>query len=276
MLGLALLFGAVVGLSLGLTGGGGSLFAVPLLVFGLAMAPRDAVGVSLIAVGVVALIGVLRRLRSGLLVPRGAGLMAAGGIVTAPLGSWMARQLPESVLMSSFALLMIFIALLMWRTAGRDGVGKEVPAPPDGDELPHGVACRFDPAGRLRVTSRCALGLVGAGALTGVLSGLFGVGGGFLVVPSLVFATGMGIHRAVVTSLLVIVLVSLSGSVSYVVVHPDLPWAITGLFVAGGIAGLEVGGRAAKRVSGPGLQRGFAVAIVAVSVFVIVKTLIHA
>lgn len=273
MQGLALLIGMAVGLPLGLTGGGGSLFAVPLLVFGLSMAPHEAVGVSLVAVGAVALIGVARKVRSGLLVARGGALMAAGGMVTAPLGAWLARQLPDAALLIAFALLMLFIAVLMWRTAGRPGVGKEVPAHPDGEAPPHGLTCRFDPAGRLRITSRCAFGLVGAGALTGALSGLFGVGGGFLVVPALIFATGMSIHRAVATSLLVIVLVSASGSLSYALAHPGMPWGQVGLFVTGGIAGLEMGGRMAKRISGPQLQRGFSVTIVAVSLFVIVKTL---
>jgi len=273
MYGLALLIGAAVGLPLGLTGGGGSLFAVPLLVFGLGMTPQEAVGMSLIAVGAVALMGVVRKMRSGLLVPRGGALMAAGGIATAPLGMWLARQLPGAALLIAFAALMLFIAVLMWRTAGRAGVGKEVPAHPDGEDTPHGIACRFDPTGRLRITWRCALGLVCAGALTGVLSGLFGVGGGFLVVPALIFATGMSIHRAVATSLLVIALVSASGSVSYAVSHPGVPWGEVVLFVGGGILGLEAGGRIAKRLSARRLQRGFAVAIVAVSIFVVLKTL---
>jgi len=270
---LALLFGGVVGLSLGLTGGGGSLFAVPLLVYGLAMTPRDAVGVSLISVGVVALIGVARRIRSGLLVPRGAALMAVGGAACAPLGSWLAAQLPELILLVAFAILMMFIAVLMWRTAGRPGVGKEVPAQPDGAEGVSSLACRFDPAGKLRVTSRCAIRLIVAGAVTGLFSGLFGVGGGFLVVPALIFTTGMSVHRAVATSLLVIVLISASGSVMYVTTHPSMPWATVALFVAGGIAGLEVGGRLSRRVGGVALQRGFAAAILLVGAFVISKSL---
>jgi hypothetical protein len=276
MPGLALIFGGIVGLSLGLTGGGGSLFAVPLLVFGLAMAPRDAVGVSLLSVGGIALVGSLRRIRSGLIVPRAAAFVAAGGVVCAPAGSWLAARLPGPGLMGAFAVLMMLIAVLMWRTAGRPGVGKEVPSSLDGEETPSGLACRFDPAGRLKITSRCAWGLIGAGAMTGVLSGLFGVGGGFLVVPALVFATGMSIHRAVATSLLVIFLVSLSGSAAYLFGHPNVPISVLAMFVAGGLVGLEIGGRSARRVSGPVLQRGFALAIVLVGIFMIAKTLVRA
>jgi hypothetical protein len=266
----------VVGLSLGLTGGGGSLFAVPLLVYGLSMAPRDAVGVSLVSVGAVALVGALRGARRGMLEPRAAALTAAGGVVLAPAGSWLGARLPQEALLVAFAALMMSIAVLMWRTAGRPGLGKEVPAAPDGEESHSEVACRFDPAGRLRLTSRCAVRLVAVGVVTGVLSGLFGVGGGFLVVPALIYSTRMSIHRAVATSLLVIFLVSLSGSAAYLIRGPEAPVSIAALFAAGGLAGLEAGTRLGRRVSGPALQRGFAGAIVCVSVFVMAKALMQA
>jgi uncharacterized membrane protein YfcA len=273
---LAAVFGSVVGLALGLTGGGGSLFAVPLLVFGLSMAPRDAIGASLLSVGAIALLGTVRRIRGGFIVPRAGALMATGGVLCAPFGSWLAQRVPDSALLGGFSLLMVAIAVLMWRNSGRPGNGKEVPAMPREEETPRGIACRFDPRGRLKLTSRCAAGLTVAGALTGLLSGLFGVGGGFLVVPALIFATGMSIHRAVATSLLVIFVVSLSGSIAYLVNRPDVPFGVFAFFVGGGLAGLEVGGRLARRMSGAAMQRGFAVAIVFVGVFVIVKTFFRA
>ena len=111
------------------------------------------------------------------------------------------------------------------------------PMPPDEP----GPSCRRDPSGRLHLTSRCFAVLVVAGLAAGVLSGLFGVGGGFVIVPALVLVTGMGIHRAVATSLLVIALVSASGVASYLVAGRPLPLALTGLFVAGGVAGMELG-----------------------------------
>lgn len=276
MPGLALLFGAIVGFSLGLTGGGGSIFAVPLLVFGLAVAPNDAVGISLIAVGLVALAGVLRRLRGHEVEFRAGMLMAVGGVVGAPFGSWFSRQLPGYVLLVAFAALMIVIAVLMWRSSRRPALAKEVPEAGGEPEAASGVACRFEPAGKLKVTSRCAIGLTGVGLLTGVLSGLFGVGGGFLIVPALMFATGMTIHRAVATSLLVIFLVSVSGSAAYIVGAHELPLRLLMFFLLGGFAGLELGGRAAKRISGPLLQRGFAAAILIVGVYVITRTLVRA
>lgn len=272
---VALLFGAVVGFSLGLTGGGGSVFAVPLLVFGLAIAPRDAVGISLITVGLVALVGALRRMRAGVEFRAGL-LMSFGGMVLAPLGSWVAGRIPEYMLLSAFSILMIVIAVLMWRSSLRPAMAKEVPAASEALEPASGVACRFEPGGRLHVTSRCALGLTGVGLATGFLSGLFGVGGGFIIVPALMFATGMDIHRAVSTSLFVIFLISISGSTAYLLGRPDVPYVVLLLFLAGGVAGLEAGGWAGKRLSGPRLQRGFAAGILAVGLFVVTQSLINA
>jgi len=273
---LAVLFGAFVGVSLGLTGGGGSIFAVPLLVFGLAISPDDAVGISLIVVGLVALSGVLRRLRSNVVEFKAATLMAVGGVAFAPAGSWLSDRLQPNFLLGGFAILMTIVAVLMWRAAQQPLRAKEIPAAVPNEEVRTGAACRYDPGGRLAVTSRCAFGLIGIGAATGLLSGLFGVGGGFLIVPALIFATGMGIHRAVSTSLLIIVLISASGSAAYLLHTPHISTGLVGSFVLGGFVGLEIGGRLARRISGPQLQRGFAAAILTVGAFVLGQTLLNA
>jgi uncharacterized membrane protein YfcA len=95
-----------------------------------------------------------------------------------------------------------------------------------------------------------------AGLAAGVLSGLFGVGGGFVIVPALVLVTGMGIHRVIATSLLVIALVGASGVTSHVLPDRPLPMALTGLFVVGEIAGMELGSLLTRRLKGVGLSRG--------------------
>jgi hypothetical protein len=122
------------------------------------------------------------------------------------------------------------------------------------------------------MTSRCAAVLAAAGLVTGVLSGLFGVGGGFVIVPALVLTTSLDIHRAVATSLLVIALVSAAGVASYLAAGRVLPWESTGLFVAGGIGGMGLGSLVARRLSGPGLQKVFAVAMLVVAVFIVTKS----
>ena len=117
-----LLFGAVVGFSLGLTGGGGSIFAVPLLVYGLSVAPHDAVGVSLAAVGMTALVGAIERLRARQVEVRTGILFAVAGMLGAPVGSWLSGRIPENMLLLLFAVLMLFIAGRMWFNAAGTSV----------------------------------------------------------------------------------------------------------------------------------------------------------
>jgi uncharacterized membrane protein YfcA len=270
---LAVIFGAAVGFSLGLTGGGGSIIAVPLLVYGLGMPPRQAVGVSLAAVGATALVGAVHRLWQREVEVRTGLMFALAGIVGAPVGSVIARRVPEALLLMLFAALMLWVALMMWRKASKRPEEAAVIRAPGANppDTGGGVVCRRDPAGRLTMTSRCATVLAAAGVATGVLSGLFGVGGGFVVVPALVLFSGMGIHRAVATSLLVIALVSASGVVSKLLAGEPMAAGVTGLFVVGGITGLGLGTLFARRLSPVKLQKIFAVVIVAVAAFVIVK-----
>jgi uncharacterized membrane protein YfcA len=115
------------------------------------------------------------------------------------------------------------------------------------------------------------LGVVGLAA--GVLAGLFGVGGGFIIVPALVMFSGMGIQRAIGTSLLVITLISAAGTASHVLAGKDLTLVTAGLFTAGSVAGLFAGSGLAGRLAGPTLQRVFAAAIVGVAAYVIFRTL---
>jgi len=264
---LTLIYGAVVGLSLGLTGGGGAIFAVPLLVYGLSVDPRQAVGISLAAVGITSLVGFLGRWTAGQ-VEVGTGLLfAAAGMVGAPVGSWLSMRIPESLLLTLFAVLMVVVAVRMWRKNEPLLVLKDVRT-----DMDDGPTCRRDATGRLRLTSPCAalLGLVGVA--TGVLSGLFGVGGGFIIVPALVLFSGMAIHRAVGTSLLVISLVSATGVAAHLWAGRDIPLDTTLYFVGGGVMGMIAGIAASRYLTGPALQRVFAVAIVLVAMFVILRT----
>jgi uncharacterized protein len=265
----SLIFGLVVGLSLGLTGGGGAIFAVPMLVYGLGVPAREAVGISLAAVGVTALVGFLQRWRVGQVEIRTGLLFAAAGMTGAPIGSWIAGQMPETLLLLLFAGLMVAIAMRMWRQTPSPAAS-EFACPP-ADEA-HGPTCRRDASGTLILTSRCAVLLLMLGLLTGILSGLFGVGGGFVIVPALVLFSSMTIHRAVGTSLLVISLVSVSGVAAHLWAGRDIPLGMTGLFILGGLAGLAAGQQIGRRLSSLVLQRVFVVAILAVAAFVIFRT----
>ena len=262
--------GGLVGLSLGLTGGGGAIFAVPLLVYWLGVDPKTAVSISLVTVAVTALVGAVERWWYGQLeLPTGL-LFAAAGMVAAPLGSWLGTLVPPSVLLAAFAVLMLVIAARMWLKAS-DNVERLSPASLDAGS---GPACRRDPEGKLRMTSRCATVLTSVGLAVGVLSGLFGVGGGFLIVPALVTFASMGVPRAVGTSLLVMTLVGTAAVASQIIAGRGIPADVTTGFVAGSIPGLFAGSFIGRRLTGPLLARIFAVAIVCVAAFVIAKTVL--
>ena len=269
---LSVIFGALVGFSLGLTGGGGAIFAVPLLVYGLGVAPREAVGISLAAVGATSFVGFLGRWRARKIELRTGLVFAVAGMLGAPVGSWLSGLIPETVLLTLFAILMLVVALRMWSKASEPAIaGLPIACSTETADV-DGPACRRDINGNLLLSSRCAWLLAAVGIATGVLSGLFGVGGGFVIVPALVLFSGMTIHRAVGTSMLVVALVSISGIASHLVAGRTISVETTALFVVGGVVGLLVGTRAGRRLSGPALQKVFAVAIVAVAIFVVVRT----
>lgn len=268
MFGLAVAFGCVVGFALGLTGGGGGVFAVPLLVYGLAVAPREAVGISLAAVGGTALSGAAPRLWRGEIELQTGILFAVAGMVGAPAGSYLSTLFPESTLLVMFGCLMLVVAWRMMAKVRKPELATGV-CVTEGRGVENRVTCQRSEDGTLRLTSACAMLLAMVGLLTGVLSGMFGVGGGFVIVPALVLFSGMTIHRAVGTSLLAIFLISLSGVTSYVAAGRVLSLDITAQFLVGGLVGIWLGGLVAKRLNGPTLLKVFATAVVLVAVFVI-------
>jgi uncharacterized membrane protein YfcA len=273
MFSLAVLFGCAVGFALGLTGGGGGVFAVPLLVYGLAVAPREAVGISLASVGGTALAGVVPRLWRGEVELRTGLLFAVAGMIGAPMGSYLSTLFPETILLMMFGCLMLIVAWRMWAKIRNPELATGVCAT-ESQAAVDRSACQRDGDGTLRLNSKCARLLVLVGLLTGILSGMFGVGGGFVIVPALVLFSGMEIHRAVGTSLLVIFLISVSGVSSYLASGRELSLETTFQFLAGGLVGIWLGGLVAKKLKGPTLQKVFATAVVLVAVFVIVKTVV--
>lgn len=248
---IALLSGLVVGVSLGLTGGGGSIFAVPLLVYALGLAPTSAIGLSLGIVGLTAGFGAALRLGKAEIDWTSGLVFAAAGMALAPVGAWCGHQLPPAVLLSGFALLMLVVGTRMWRARGA--------ATPVG--RPHSAGSGWGRRFRL----------LAAGSIAGVLSGLFGVGGGFIIVPALLYATGMSVHRAIATSLLVIFLISLAGVGASLTHGADWPWMIAGLFLAGGLGGMAGGSALRSRLPAHRLQKIFAAGMWFVAAFMLAK-----
>ena len=260
--------GAVVGLILALTGAGGGILAVPLLVFGLHLSIAQAAPVGLIAVGAASAFGALLGLREGIVRYRAAALIGITGMLLAPLGVLLARLVPGPPLMAGFALVLGWVALRSWRQSRRGAV----------DHLEGALArsqmpCVVNPdARRLTWTTSCAWALALTGAVAGVLSGLLGVGGGFVIVPSLSRYTNLATRSIVATSLAVIALVS-AGGVAAAAWQGAIDWHVAVPFAAGAIAALLAGQQLATRVAGQRLPQAFAAVSAAVAVLMLARAL---
>ncbi len=251
----SLALGLVVGIILALTGAGGGILAVPLLVFSTGIGVAQAGPIGLLAVGMAAVLGALLGLRAGVVRYRAALLIAATGMVLSPAGLWLARRVDNRWLGIVFALTLLYVAWNTFRRAGAP-VAERSAAP---------VCVRDGGTGRFIWTRPCAQAMAMSGAVAGLLSGLLGVGGGFVMVPALQRYTDLPMKSVVATSLAVIALVSITG-VAATAASGHMNWEIAVPFSTGALAGM-LGGRAvASKLAGPQLQKGFAAisAIVAI------------
>jgi uncharacterized membrane protein YfcA len=259
--------GAVVGLILALTGAGGAILAVPLLLFVLHIGVAEAAPIALLAVGLAAAVGAAIGLRAGIVRYRAAALMAAVGVVASPAGLWLARRVPNAPLTLLFAAVLAFVSWRMLRqslAAPRASQAAAGTLPP----------CHVDAGtGRFVWTAPCTRALAATGVGAGLLSGLLGVGGGFVIVPALKRATDAPLHAIVATSLAVITLVSASG-VAASALSGHMNWAIAVPFAAGATAGMLGGRRVAGRLSGQRLQQGFALVAACVAIGMVLRVLL--
>jgi uncharacterized membrane protein YfcA len=260
---LTLIYGGIVGLSLGLTGGGGSIFAVPLLVYGLGLDFRAAVALSLAVVGLTSAYGAALQARRGHVLWRAGAVLGAGGILAAPLGAWIGAQMPQRMSLVLFAALMVFIGVRMLRARGE-------PA-----EAPRSwMRCQRRADGHPHFSVACAGKLLAAGALSGILSGIFGVGGGFLLVPALILVACLDIERALSTSLVGISLIAASGFAANAG-HLDRGDGILALwFLGGSVAGMTLGAWVKTFVPARGLNMLFGLGVLGAAAFVLLKNLI--
>ncbi|MFZ2502836.1 MAG: sulfite exporter TauE/SafE family protein [Nocardioides sp.] len=250
------LLGAVIGLTLGALGGGGSILTVPALVYVIGQPVGVATISSLIIVGATALIGMVPHALDGR-VRFGRGVtFAALGVLGALVGSRYSHLVEPQVLMAGFGLLLLVVAVTMWRKSDH-------PPPPESGSLPPVLS--LSPL-------RCEWGrlarLLGTATAVGLLTGFFGVGGGFAIVPALVVALGMPLSEAVGTSLLVIAInsgialaVRLSGP------HPEPDWRVIGAFLGAAAIAAIAGSAVAKRVNARALARAFAGMLLAVAAY---------
>jgi uncharacterized membrane protein YfcA len=244
---LALAIGLAVGLSLGLVGGGGSVLAVPLLVYVLDEDVKQATTTSLLVVGVIALVGAADHARAGRVRARIALALALAGAAGSIAGTAANRVADDDAILLVFALVLLAAAGAMIR--GRPG-GR-----------PEGARGRTPWAA-----------VAAAGLAIGALTGFLGVGGGFLVVPLLVLLFGLAMPEAIGTSLLVIALVSSAGFAAHIATG-EVDWPVAGALAAGGTAGALAGSRLGERLGGRRLELAFAGLLVVVAAFLLGESL---
>ena len=266
-LALAVPLGLAIGLAVGMLGGGGSIIAVPVLVYGFGQSVLAATTGSLVVVGLTAVAGSLGHHRSGRV--RWAdglvfGVLGAGG---AYLGTRASTAVPEAVLLAAFAVLLVLVAVLMTRR--RRAQGRAEREASGADALAGGETATPGRSGRQRLL------IVATATGVGLLTGFFGVGGGFAVVPALVLALGMSMPVAVGTSLVVIVVNTLVALASRLTQSVDLDPGFLAVFGAAAVIGSLLGVRAAGRVSPARLSLAFTVLLVCIAAFTGVRSVMQ-
>jgi len=247
---LTVVSGMAVGFTLGLVGGGGSLLAVPLLLY--LVGWRDAhavIGTTALAVSMTALLNLLPHWRAGTVRWRPAVVLAVPGVLGAVAGAQLGQRLPAHRLLFVFALLMLAVAAWMLRALRRPRLDA------DGD------GCR----------GRACAGVGAAGLGVGMLSGTFGIGGGFLIVPALLATARMSVVQAISSSLVAVTAFGLTTAVAYAV-SGQVGWVVAAVFACGGVVGGRLGARLLRRV---GTRREvlaplFATLIAGVAVYMLV------
>lgn len=275
---LAAAAGALIGLSLGALGGGGSILAVPVLIYLLDQSPAQATTGSLVVVGLTSLIGAAAAHREGnVLLGRGFvfGLVATGGAV---LGAAASSRVPEDLLLAAFAALMLLVGVILaWRQIR---LGQDSQSSQDSQDSAAGHAARpalDDPIITFSPTFACqcprALKVLGTATIVGALTGFLGVGGGFLVVPALLLALALPIEYAAGTSLVVITITSAAALAvrSGSGVQPD--WTAVIVLTAVSAAAAVAGARLADRVDTGRLQAAFTVLVLGVAIYTATQAL---
>jgi uncharacterized membrane protein YfcA len=248
--------GGIVGFTLGLVGGGGSIMAVPLLVYVVGVSsPHVAIGTSAVAVATSAAANLIGHARARTVKWSCAAVFALAGIAGATAGAHFGKLVDGSKLLTLFGALMIVIGLLMLRPR-KSGGNPDVKLTRDSLHLLPSLA--------------------GIGFLVGVLSGFFGIGGGFLIVPGLIAATGMPLINAIGSSLFAVTAFGLTTAMSYAV-SGLVDWPLAGLFILGGALGGVAGIRLARDLSSHkhALSRIFSAIVIAVGIYVVIRGLMH-
>ena len=261
---LAAPLGVLIGLSLGAAGAGGSILAVPLLVYVVGLEAKEATSTSLAVVSAVSLAAMTLHWRQGRVMVRSGAVFGLSGVGASVGGSYLNRATDPRVLLLAFAGLMVAAAWGMIRSGRARSAESFQGASAGGRRLP-GSATSWTAASWTKVA------LVAAGSLVGFVTGFFGVGGGFLVVPALALILRYPIHQAVGTSLLVI---SINAAVALAsrAGGPMAPWHVMVAFTAGALVGVAIGTRIGATLQPQALSRAFGTLVLGIAVYTFVRT----
>ena len=256
---ITIVLGLFVGMILALTGAGGTILSIPLLVFFLHLSIPQAAPVALFALMLSAGIGALRGLRVGTVRYKAAGLMAVLGMATAPVGVSLGHYLPSNLVGILFSIVLAYVAIRMWHGTTTESLNSQ-PAP-----------CQINPAtSKLFWTAPCTARLGASGSVAGLLSGLLGVGGGFVIVPSLHKVSNFDMQTIIATSLAVIALISISGFLTYTL-HSNINWGIVLPFGISTLAGTLMGRTIAVKIPAKLSQRMFSILAITASALLFIK-----
>ncbi len=251
---LEAILGFIIGLTLGLLGGGGSILTVPALVYIIGLPTQVAITASLVIVGLNSLIGVGFHARQGTLNSKVAVVFGGVGMLTAYFAANVSQLFDEDLLMAMFAILMVVVGIMMiFRKPPQEHASH--------DDTP---------------VQRNWGVIIAAGAVVGILTGFLGVGGGFLIVPALVMLVKIPIREAVGTSLLVIAMNSFAGFLGKLSGNVELDYVMLAIFVAAGIGGTFAGAQLVQRIRPARLQQSFAVFVIALGGYILFDTVTHA
>jgi uncharacterized membrane protein YfcA len=246
---LTIALAVLVGVSLGLLGGGGSILAVPLLVYVAGLGTKESIATSLLVVGVTSLAAIVRHARAGRVRWRTGLTFGAAAMVGAYLGGLLGTRIPGTLLLIGFAVMMLATAGAMIR--GRKTGNSAPGTAPDASPVAPDPAAPEPAAPELPVIKVLAEGVV-----VGLATGMIGAGGGFLVVPALVLLGGLPMPVAVGTSLLVIAMKSFAGLAGYLT-SVQIDWPLASAVTVAAVAGSLVGARLVRFVQADSLRRGF-------------------
>lgn len=246
MIFLELVLGFGIGLSLGLLGGGGSLLTVPALVYLVGQTPQAAVTTSLAIVGANSMVGAMFHGSNGRLNWKVALVFGGAGVLVAYLSASISGHISPELLLVAFAILMVGIGILLLVRRTNEGPIAYVPRP--------------------------MWQTVISGSVVGLLTGILGVGGGFMVVPALVMLVGLPIQTAIGTSLIIIAMNSVAGFLGHIE-SGSMDWMVTLTFASAGLLGTFSGMKLSRRLSSSKLQKAFAVFVIGLAIFLLVDNL---